>query len=290
MTRTPAFVVKWPFFRCTIHSIQSITSDDPVIECEALRQWKPTLVKFLLLLIPALLTLGSLIFILRGIAFHKDALKRWRDEAASYQEQAEKWQHKSEHFKEEWKAKLAREVFERELAGLTWGEFVGEAHCASSGRRAYKARLLNLTPTFSAVEACKSTSATINNITYKTPLKCEDQVNCNVLMLPVLLTSAPQGTLGVYGYWVAENEAVCSTYWDHTERKDCVSPGSGLRRYEAKFGDVHAGEDAEMLCLSTPITFYGRFFERPTACVKRGYGSCERAEYWSIWDIPVRDC
>jgi len=155
-----------------------------------------------------------------------------------------------------------------------WGEFIGDSHCASSGRRKYHARLWNLIPSLSAREACNSTPATTNGITYDSPVACKDK-----------------GIFGVFGHWVADDEATCSTYWDYVRRKDCTALGSGLRRYEAKLGDFHGDEDAEKLCLSTPLTINGQVFQHPMACSNRGYrGRWTEPEYWGIWDIPDDDC
>jgi len=194
----------------------------------------------------------------------------YKQQALSWQSKSEQWKHRSEHFEEEVKERIEQEKREREQAGLYWGDFVGY-QCASSGHRKYYARLLNLTPRLFALGSCKLMTATINGITFGTPRYCEDR-----------------GSEGVFGHWVVENDAVCSTYWESVVRKDCSAPGAGTRRYEAKLGDTHRGEDPEILCLSTPITIYGQLLQHPTACANRGRG--DTPEYWGVWDVPVGDC
>ncbi|KAG6847481.1 hypothetical protein H0H93_007859 [Arthromyces matolae] len=258
---------------------------------------------------------GSLFFFLGGVAYRwgsvdpsdpnvrESVIRKWRREVdrlhrlqKDYHEQANHWQNKSEHFEHDWRSKLEHEERKRAQANLYWGDFKGDPHCASSGRRVYQARLLNFTPSLSAIESCKSTPATINNITYDTPLYCQ--------------TKETMSSMDVIGHWEAENEAICSTYWEFFERKanmgifnlasgddsdgfykqDCSAPGSGLRRYEAKFGDVHIGEDPEKLCLSTSVIIHGQLFNRPLACAIRHPNTRDGGRYWGIWDVPVGDC
>ncbi|KAG6864156.1 hypothetical protein C0991_011988 [Blastosporella zonata] len=244
------------------------------------------------LLVIVLFIWGALFFLFGGVGYRwasedprdphvrEGELRRWRRDVdnlqqlhSHYQQQASMWKNRSEHFEDEWNAKLAHEEAERQRAGLYWGEFIGDDHCVSSGRKAYRARLMNLTPALPAIISCHSTIATINGVTYDRPLYCENK-----------------GMEGVIGHWITENEAICSTYWEFVRRKDCSAPGSGKRRYEAKFGSVHNGEDPETLCLGTPITIYGQLFERPLACPNRGSKSWEGSEYWGVWDVPVGDC
>ncbi|KNZ71982.1 hypothetical protein J132_05031 [Termitomyces sp. J132] len=229
---------------------------------------------------------------------YKDAVARWANDvgrlkqlAITYREQAMEWHERLTHFEEEVKEKIEQERRERGQARLYWGDFIGSTQCTSSGRRKYHARLLNLTPSLFAIEACKSMPAKINGMTYDTPMYCEDKVMFYPLLYIERLTifaRMSQGREGVFGYWMIENDNMCSTYWDYVVRKDCSAPGSGERRYEAKLGDFHKGGDPEVLCLSTPITFHGQFFARPLACTDRGRG--DNPQYWGIWNVPVEDC
>ncbi|KAG6872869.1 hypothetical protein C0995_005857 [Termitomyces sp. Mi166 len=225
-------------------------------------------------------------------------LEKWKEDVDHQQQlrdrhkqEAGEWKSRAKNFEKEWQARLDEKTQERERAALVWGEFVGDPQCASSGRRKYYARLWNLTPSLSGIESCMSTPATINGITYDAPVTCEDK-----------------GILGVYGHWMAENETICSTFWEFVKRKVgevvymqlyVISDLANVRiallkdlRYEAKLGDFHPGEDAEKFCLSTPITINGQLFQRPTACSNRyqGFSPWAEPEYWGIWDIPDDGC
>lgn len=170
---------------------------------------------------------------------------------------------------EEWRKKLEREKREREQARLYWADIRGDEHCVANGRKKYTAELANLPWSMDRVEACKATPATINGITYQTPKACEDRGFME----------------GVRGHWIVENEAVCVAYWEFTKQKDCTAPHSGFRRIEAKLGVVHAGEDHETLCLTTPLTINGHTYERPMACPDWG-----KFGFWGIWNVPDDNC
>ncbi|KAF8075267.1 hypothetical protein FPV67DRAFT_625232 [Lyophyllum atratum] len=185
-------------------------------------------------------------------------ITRRKEMERSYKTKADELQHE-----------LERAQQEREQAKLYWVDVRGEPHCIANGRKGYSARLANLPMFMDKVEACRATPMKINGITYQTPVTCEDRGIFD----------------GVYGHWIADNEAVCSAYWEFTKQKDCIAPHSGFRRIEAKLGGVHPGENPERLCLTTPLTIYGQTYERPNACPNWGkYG------FWGIWDVRDDNC
>ncbi|KAF5368277.1 hypothetical protein D9615_010379 [Tricholomella constricta] len=186
-----------------------------------------------------------------------------------YRRQETEWQQTIKEYEEELKGRREREKREREEAQLFWVDIHGEQHCLKNGHRKYTARLANLPWLMNGVEACRATQVTINGITYDSPIACEDRGMFD----------------GVYGHWIAGNEGACAAYWEFTKDKGCTAQGSGLRRIEAKLGVVHAGENAELLCLTTPLTIYGRTYDRPMFCPYWGkYG------FWGIWNIPDDNC
>ncbi|KAF8060142.1 hypothetical protein FPV67DRAFT_333075 [Lyophyllum atratum] len=196
----------------------------------------------------------------------------WRREQRidDFRREEAEWKRKIDRFEEELKEKVERERRERELARLYWVDVTGDEHCIANGRKSYTARLANLSGSINGVEACKATPITINGITYQKPITCE------------------QARWGgsVHGRWVADNEAVCAAFWEVVNRKGCTAPNSGFRRIEAKLGGVHGGENAETLCLTTPLTINGQTYERPMACPYWGIFS----GYWAVWDIPDEHC
>ncbi|KAG6824699.1 hypothetical protein H0H92_006098 [Tricholoma furcatifolium] len=197
-------------------------------------------------------------------------LLAFNNKVQHYEQQAREWKYKAEHFEEEWKAKLEKEERQRKRARLYWGEFVGAERCVSSGHRRYSARLWNLTPDLEAIDACKSTRAVINGISYDSPASCENW-----------------GSHGVYGYWIAANEPMCASYWEHISPKDCTAPGSGLRQYTGKLNGVYAHDDRDLLCLTTPAMILNNMFDRTDSCTCPfwGIGGC-----WGVWNIPDDSC
>ncbi|KAG5650349.1 hypothetical protein H0H81_012556, partial [Sphagnurus paluster] len=185
-----------------------------------------------------------------------------------YQQRERQLQKRIEHFEEELRKKFEWEKRERERAQVYWKDVQGEVHCLANGRKKYTAQLANLPPTVDGMVACKETSIEINGITYNSPISCENR-----------------GNGVIRGHWIADNETLCAAYWEFVKLKDCTAPKSGLRRIEAKLGAVHAGEDAERLCLTTPLTINGQTYEQPMACPDwRRYG------FWGIWNIPDDNC
>ncbi|KAF8072323.1 hypothetical protein FPV67DRAFT_1484914 [Lyophyllum atratum] len=200
----------------------------------------------------------------------EDALIKRRDEMnRAYMREAAVLRRRIEGFEEELERKAEQEKQERERAQVHWVDIQGAEHCLSNGRKKYSARLANLPASLDAMEACRATSVTINGIAYESPMSCEDRGRSD----------------GVYGHWIIDNEGVCASYWESVKLKDCTAPKSGFRRIEAKLGVVHAGEDAEALCLTTHLSIYGLTYERPMACPNWSmYG------YWGIWDVPDDKC
>ncbi|KAG6844996.1 hypothetical protein H0H87_001768 [Tephrocybe sp. NHM501043] len=200
----------------------------------------------------------------------EEALIRRREEMEkTYRRRELAWQDKIGRFEEEWKRKVDAEIRERERARLYWDDIRGDEHCISNGRKKYSARLANLTPSLDGMEACKSTAITLNGVTYDKPISCEN-------------TGSPRG---IRGNWIADNEGVCASYWEFVKLKDCIAPKSGYRRIEAKLGVVHAGENAEALCLTTPLAINGEMFSHPLACPDWGVHGV-----WGIWNIPDDSC
>ncbi|KAG6853678.1 hypothetical protein C0991_002321 [Blastosporella zonata] len=224
-----------------------------------------------------------------------DLLRRQDEMEDTYRGKERAWRAKVGRFKDEWQRMVDAEVRERERARLYWDDIHGDQHCISNGRKKYSARLANLTPSLDGMEACKG------------------------------------GPRGIRGHWIADNEGVCAAYWDlvklkvrssvpesavppphdHLHSKDCTAPHSGYRpqypfefmqRIETKLGTVHAGEDPESLCLSTPLSINGQMFGRPIACpdwvrlailivrtltigLSQGIHGV-----WGIWDVPDDRC
>ncbi|KAG6915695.1 hypothetical protein DXG01_010337 [Tephrocybe rancida] len=109
----------------------------------------------------------------------KEQADGWKEQADEWKERAGRWEHRSNNFEQEWKEKQEQKETELERAGVYWADFVG-ARCVSSKHREYHARLLNLTPNISARDACNSTPATINGITYASPAYCDAEVINNI--------------------------------------------------------------------------------------------------------------
>ncbi|KAG5650348.1 hypothetical protein H0H81_012555 [Sphagnurus paluster] len=176
-------------------------------------------------------------------------LENHRNEELLYQARKHKLEEQIEHFEEELRKKFEWEKREREKARVYWKDIQGEPHCLANGRRKYTAQLANLPSTVDAMDACAATPVMINGITYDSPITCENQ-----------------GYDNISGYWIAGNETICAAYWDFVKPKDCTAPKSGLRRIEAQLSVVHAGEDPEILCLTTPLEINGKTYDHPMAC------------------------
>ncbi|KAG6908075.1 hypothetical protein DXG01_006210 [Tephrocybe rancida] len=237
-----------------------VSSSENVDKHGERRRRDPALL-FIMLLVWTSVSLVLGAFAYRGL-YASDVADR-KKQADHWKVQTHYWKEKSHGFEDEWKEKDEQKKLDLERAGLHWGNFTGESHCASSGSlRKYRAPLMNLTKHFSAREACFATPATINNITFTSPKDCDDQ---------------------------EVNDVVCSTYWAGPIKptKECVARGSGLRRYEAKFGRFHDGEDYEILCMTTPSKIEGGFFRGPKGCEDRAIWG---HEYWGVWDVPDVGC
>ena len=77
-----------------------------------------------------------------------------------------------------------------------------------------------------------------------------------------------------------------------------------IQRYEARFENIHAGEDGERLCTTAPHGFYGMHFDRPLTCFTVSpllllsflfpsefeYGSQSRWGTYGVWEVDSNDC
>ncbi|KAG6916939.1 hypothetical protein DXG01_004626 [Tephrocybe rancida] len=148
-------------------------------------------------------------------------LRRQEEMEDTYRRREHAWQAKIERFKEEWQRMVDAEIRERERARLYWGDIQGAEHCIANGRKKYSARLANLTPSIDGMEACKATPITLNGVTYRQPISCENTVG-RYLSNAVAhnLTCPVQGGVhGIRGHWIADNEGACAAYWEFVKPK-----------------------------------------------------------------------
>ena len=99
---------------------------------------------------------------------HKQAIERAQEEEHELQEK----KHRREREEAE---RIEKEKRERARMRLYWDGIHGDEHCIAHRTRKYTARLANLLPGIDAIGACKATPLTIHEVTYDSPLHCEDR-------------------------------------------------------------------------------------------------------------------
>ncbi|KAH0581642.1 hypothetical protein H2248_011340 [Termitomyces sp. 'cryptogamus'] len=201
-------------------------------------------------------------------AKEKDIIRRQEEMENLYHAKEQAWRQKIASFEDEWQRMIDNENRKRERARLYWDDIQGDEYCLANGRKKYTARLANLTPSLDSMEACKFTSITLNGVTYDRPISCENT-----------------RSHGVRGHWIADNEGICAAYWEYVKIKECTAPQSGYRRIESKLGVIHAGENAEIICLTTPLYINGQMYSHPMACPNWGAHG-----FWGIWNVPDDQC
>lgn len=204
----------------------------------------------------------------------KVEMDEWSEKKAGWRREEEEWDRKwneMERRAREEAERVEKEKRERERMHIYWEDIQGEENCIAHRTKRYSARLANLRNGVDALDACKATPLTIHGVTYDSPVHCEDRRSYGG---------------GIHGQWVDNDEPFCSTFWEYFKIKDCLAPGSGLRRVESPLGNLRSGDNWQDMCYSTPATLFGRSYNGPTAgCVDWGkYG------HWGIWDVPDENC
>ncbi|EIW74518.1 hypothetical protein CONPUDRAFT_140369 [Coniophora puteana RWD-64-598 SS2] len=192
--------------------------------------------------------------------------ERQQREAREHEEARQKWEREVIEHECEERERRKREWEERQKMGFFWMD-IEATHCVRYGTRKYTARLANVPDGFEPrVEACEETELSING-KVKGPTRCEDRVG-----------------LGVYGIWEVEGDAACSTWFNWFTDNGCTAPSSGLRKYSMYMEDLRQGDDWEVMCSSTPVTFNEMYFAHPDTCYQRNAGT------YGVWNVRDTSC
>ncbi|KAF8607346.1 hypothetical protein BDV93DRAFT_603956 [Ceratobasidium sp. AG-I] len=140
--------------------------------------------------------------------------------------------------------------------------------CVEYGYREYRAPIWFIPDGGDPMSMCLQTPATIQGISFKSPLGCADQ--------------GPKK--GVMGTWyVQSNETVCLPHWSQFEDEGCVQ--YGIRRMFARLLELRRQDDWNSMCASTPAYIRNKIFNRPTYCEDKGIRGI-----FGIFDVPDEKC
>ncbi|KAI0375812.1 hypothetical protein BV20DRAFT_18204 [Pilatotrama ljubarskyi] len=202
-------------------------------------------------------------------AEHAAFLAAWEQERDAHSKELEEWAQQRE---EEARHRLE---LTRRSQGVYWTEPYGDAHCHSYGTRTYYAYLRDVPADLNWREVCYNmppVSVHGRNLTDLSKFKCE-----------------LNGRGEIVGTWYVNfAQPGCTTRWGSFDGMGCTPGKPGIRRYEARLYGVNDGDDANMMCATTPATIRGVHFEHPSSCEHRGI-------WWDkhlvgIWDYPDSWC
>ncbi|KAF9478455.1 hypothetical protein BDN70DRAFT_808781 [Pholiota conissans] len=150
----------------------------------------------------------------------------------------------------------------------SWEGLKGGEHCLRYATRQYTARLSDVPAgQESMLRACKETPVEIHSRVLYTDF-CQD-LGFN---------------RGVWGFWVVDfNETDCETRWG--EFTDVVLVSEPDRRIESRLENLHAGDNWQFMCVTTPAEINGQHYSTPTECFNQG-----RWGIYGIWDLRDHSC
>ncbi|EAU87106.1 hypothetical protein CC1G_05795 [Coprinopsis cinerea okayama7 len=197
--------------------------------------------------------------------------KEWREECAERERirRAEREFELERQRREEGKRREEEEDAKRR-SGVQWADVTPDKHCLRWGTRMWtSSRLENLPYGYDPIKACSTTKALIHG-KWVLPDTCQSKA----------------GWGGVVGTWYIDfDEAGCYSFWNEFKDKGCTAQGSGKRMIESRLENIRPGDDAMVMCSSTPARFNGLEFDGPHSCNYRG-----RHGYWGIWFIDDGSC
>ncbi|PPQ75235.1 hypothetical protein CVT26_008691 [Gymnopilus dilepis] len=201
---------------------------------------------------------------------HQDLQLRMQEEQKAFDEMRRDWARERQQEQEE-RERKQRELEKdetRKRDSLAW-EGLQAGHCVRYGVKEYSATLSRVPLGLDSISECQKKSINIQGRDWH-PSRCEESGFC--------------GRVTAH-FDVDINESSCKPWWVNYRDKGCVE--YGIRRHEASIEDLHDTENWESICMTTPMTIRGRYYEGPTSCANWGRGGLWP---WGIWLLEDDSC